>query len=192
MTRPASTARIVTADEFLTLDLPEGKAELVRGEVRMTPYAGGPHGRVGTTLTIRLGVYAEPRGLGWAFADGTSFELVRLPHAVRCPDVSFVRAERLPPGGIGPGFLKFAPDLAVEILSPTERAADLQEKLDDYRAAGTLLIWVIDPRRRTVRILDGDSPERTLREGDVLDGGTIIPGFSCPVADLFNGIARDS
>jgi len=191
MTSPARTARTMTADEFLTLHLPDGKAELVRGEIRMTPLAGGPHGRVAANLFRMLDGYVQKHGLGWVFGDRTGYELQRLPHTARGPDASFVRAERLPPGGLRPGFLTFAPDLAAEILSPNERASELEEKLDDYRASGTPLIWVIDPRRRTVRILSDDSPERALHEDEFLDGGTIIPGFSSPVAALFDGVARD-
>jgi len=191
MTSPARTFPVTTADEFLTRSLPDGKAELVRGEIRLAPPASGPHGGVGGNLFLLLGAYVRQRGLGRAFPDGTGYELVKLPHTVRVPDVSFVRAERLPPGGLRPGFLTLAPDLAVEILSPTERASELQEKLDDYRAAGTSLVWVIDPPRRTVRVLDGELAERTLGEEDTLDGGVTIPGFSCRVAALFDGIARD-
>ena len=99
-------------------------------------------------------------------------------------------ANRVPAEGIGPGFLRLAPDLAVEVLSPNESASELQEKLDDYRACGTSLIWVVDPVRRTVMIVASDAPVRWLREGDTVDGGTVIPGFSCEVAELFKGNAR--
>jgi len=110
---------------------------------------------------------------------------------VRVPDGSFVRGDRLPVGGVRPGILKLAPDLALEVLSPGETASELEEKLDDYTAAGTLLIWVIDPNRRTVMVLTADAPVRWLREGDSLDGGTVVSGFSYPVSQIFDGIARD-
>jgi Uma2 family endonuclease len=101
-----------------------------------------------------------------------------------------VRADRLPPEGIGPGLLRFAPDLAVEVLSPSESASELEEKLADYTAAGTRLIWVVDPARRTVMILDQSRPVRWLQESDVLEGEAVVPGFSCRVAEIFEGIAR--
>ena len=87
-----------------------------------------------------------------------------------------------PAAGIGPGLLKLAPDLAVEVLSPSESASELEEKLNDYRACGTPLIWVVDPVRRTVRIVAANAPVRWLSEGDTLDAGDVIPGFSCAVA----------
>jgi Uma2 family endonuclease len=181
---------VVTVDEFLALRLPEGKAELVRGEVRVTPPPGAPHGTAATNLLVMLANHVRSRELGRAFGDSFGYELIHLPHTVRVPDVSFVRADRLPQGGIGPGLLKLAPDLAVEVLSPSETASDLEEKLDDYAAASTPLMWVVDPIRRTVMVVAANAPVRWLREGDTLDGGDVIRGFSCAIADIFEGIAR--
>jgi Uma2 family endonuclease len=150
----------MTVEEFLASSVPDGKAELVRGKLRVTPPPGAPHGVAGSNLVFMLG--------------------------------SFVRAERLPAEGIGAGFLKFAPDLAIEVLSPSETASELEEKLDDYLFSGTQLIWVVDPVRRTVMIVAADTPVRWLREDDTLDGGTVVPGFTCPVSVIFEGIARDT
>ena len=181
---------LMTPDEYLVYPLSDVKAELVRGELRMTPPAAGPHGCVATNIVVLLSAYLNGRGLGRVFADGVGYELVQLPRTVRAPDASFVRSGRLPAEGIGPGFLKLAPDLAVEVLSPTESASELEEKLDDYCACGTPLIWVVDPVLRTVMIVASDAPVRWLREADTLDGGEVVPGFSCGVAQLFEGIAR--
>ena len=182
---------LMTPDEFLLHPLPDGKAELVRGELRVTPPAGGPHGCVATNIVGLLLAHVKPRGLGRVFADGAGYQLLELPRTVRAPDASFVRSDRLPKQGIGPGFLKLAPDLAVEVLSPSESASELEEKLDDYRACGTPLIWVVDPVRRTVMIVASDSPVRWLREADTLDAGEVIAGFVCGVAEMFEGIARE-
>ncbi len=180
----------MTPDEFLVHSIPDGKAELVRGELRVTPPAGGPHGRAATNLVLLLAFYLKGRGLGSLFADGVGYLLLELPRTIRCPDLSFVCAHRLPMEGIGPGLLKLAPDLAVEVLSPSESASELEEKLDDYRACGTPLIWVVDPARRTVMIVASNAPARWLYEADTLDGGDVVPGFSCGVAELFERIAR--
>src|SRR5215467_1273554 len=111
-------ATMVTVDEFLTLDLPDGKAELVRGDVRVTPPPGAPHGVAEANLWFALETHVRAHNLGRVFGGSFGYELIRLPHTVRVPDVSFVRRERLPQSGIGPGLVKFAPDLAVEVLSP--------------------------------------------------------------------------
>ena len=181
---------LMTPDEFLVCSVPDGRAELVRGELRVTPPHGGPHGRAATNVVVLLSAYVEPRGLGWVFADGAGYLLLELPRTVRSPDASFVRADRLPAEGVGPGFLKVAPDIAVEVLSPSESASELEEKLDDYRACGTPLIWIVDTVRRSVMVVASDAPVRSLREGDTLAGGDVIPGFTCEVAGLFKGIAR--
>ena len=193
MAEPArDTEMLMTVAEFLAAELPEGKSELVRGEVRMTPPPGGSHGTAVSNLTVLLGPYVRQQRLGRVFGDAVGYELVRLPHTVRVPDASFVRAERLPPDGVRPGLFKFAPDLAIEVLSPSTRASELEEKLHDYTVAGTSLIWVVDPARRTIMTIASDAPVRWLSEGDTLDGGAVIPGFACPVAEVFEGIARDT
>ena len=181
---------LMTVEEFLTAPHPDGKVELVRGELRVTPPPGAPHGSAAVNLVVMLAVHAKANRLGRVFGDGFGYILTQLPRTVRVPDLSFVCADRLPPEGIGPGLLQLAPDLAVEVLSPSESASELEEKLADYTAAGTRLIWVVDPARRTVMIMDRSHPVRWLQEAEKLDGGEVIPGFSCKVSEIFEGIAR--
>lgn len=182
---------LMTPEEFLVHPLEDVKAELVRGELRVTPPPGGPHGRATANLVFLLTLHANAHRLGFVFGDSVGYELVQLPRTVRVPDASFVRSDRLPKEGIGPGLLRLAPDLAIEVLSPSETASDLEEKLDDYRACGTPLIWVVDPVRRTVMVVASDSPLRWLHERDTLSGGDVLPGFSCSVTEIFEGIARN-
>jgi Uma2 family endonuclease len=179
----------MTVEEFAEYNFPDGKVELVRGEPRVMPPAGAPHGGVESNLLGLLLPFVTRHRLGRVFSDGVGYELIALPRTVRNPDASFVRSDRLPPEGLRPGFLKMAPDLAVEVLSPSETASELEEKLDDYRAAGTPLIWVIDPDRRTVMIVSRDAPLRWIRADGTLDGGDVVPGFRCRVGDLFEGLA---
>jgi Uma2 family endonuclease len=107
---------------------------------------------------------------------------------VRAPDVAFVRADRMPTGRALRAFLPLAPDLAVEVLSASDTATELAEKLDDYLAAGTPLVWLVDPARRTVQVHTRDAPVRRLAAPDVLDGAPVLPGFRCAVAELFEGL----
>jgi Uma2 family endonuclease len=180
----------MTVEEFLVTDVPDGKVELVRGELRVTPPPGAPHGTAAINLLLPLANYVRDHNLGRVFGDSFGYVLTQLPHTVRVPDASFVRAERLPPGGIGPGLLKLAPDLAIEVLSPSETASELDEKLSDYTIAGTPLIWVVDPAHRTVKVMSATRPVRWLQESGMLDGDDVIPGFTCTVAEIFEGIAR--
>jgi Uma2 family endonuclease len=180
---------LMSPEEFLVYPLDDVQAELVRGELRVTPPPGGAHSVIGINLALLLSAHVKARQAGQVLGDGAGYQLLDLPNTVRAPDVSFVRADRLPKEGLGPGFLKLVPDLVVEVLSPSETASRLEEKLDDYRACGTPLIWVIDPARRTVMIIASDAPVSWLREGDTLDGGRVLPEFTCGVAELFEGVA---
>lgn len=187
MAQRALLATNLTVEEFLVFPTPDGKAELVRGELRVTPPPGPRHGIVWANLTTLLNEHVRKAGLGRVFTE-SSFELVELPRTVRAPDVAFVREERLHSGALSSPTLKLAPDLAAEILSPSETASRLDEKLDDYAASGIPLVWVIDPKRRTVMVITRDRPVRWLRDGDTLDAGSIVPGFACAIADLFAGL----
>ena len=184
MSQPAT----MTVEEFYQYPFPDGKVELVRGVPRVREPAGGPHGWVQSNLAALLIPFVNERRLGKVFNDGVGYELIALPRTVRNPDTSFVRSERLPSGGLPSGFIRMAPDLAVEILSPDESAWELEEKLDDYRAAGTPLIWVIEPNRRTVMIVSSAAPVRWLRGDEILTGDDVIPGFECKVSALFDGL----
>jgi Uma2 family endonuclease len=188
-----ATRTLLTADEFFRLpDGPEA-SELVRGELRTMSYAGGRHGLIVGRLYRLLIDHVEAHGLGIAFGDGVGY---RLPipgeetDTVRVPDASFVRAGRLPNDEVPVTFIPLAPDLAVEVLSPDQTAAQLVERMDDYFAAGTRLMWVVDPDRRTVALYSPTAPTRWLREHDTLDGGDVVPGFAVAVAALFAGLAR--
>lgn len=105
---------------------------------------------------------------------------------VRIPDVSFVRRSRFPGGQIPlRGYPALAPCLAVEILSPDNTDAEMALKRQEYFRAGTELVWQIDPRTREVEVFTAPEASTILREGDVLDGGTVLPGLSLPVARVF-------
>lgn len=183
------TTTLVTADEFLTHPSAQGPSELVEGVIRVMTPASGEHGIVAGNVYYALAAHVRARRLGTCFPDNTGFALPHRANVVRAPDASFVRADRLPAGGVGPGWVHLAPDLVVEVLSPTESASDLAEKLADYSAAGTALVWVVDPEKRLVTVIAADAPPRWRREGDALDGGVVVPGFTLPVAELFEGVA---
>lgn len=195
MAQPASSAGapvLLTVEEYLDYDFPDWvqKAELVRGELRLMSTPEIVHGAVATDLVVSLALYVRQHALGHVFGDNISYELTQLPRTVRVPDASFVRADRVPPDGLKGRLFRFAPDLAIEVLSPSERGARLQEKLYDYAAAGTPMVWVVDPDERTVTVIAADAPTRVLHEGETLDGGSVLPGFACALADIFARVPR--
>ena len=177
----------LTADEFLLHPAANERTELVRGAIHVMTPVSSAHGLVSMTVGYLLSAHVRKHRLGACFGDSTGYALPNLIDTVRAPDASFVRAHRLPPEGVGGGFAKLAPDLAVEVLSPSESTAELSEKLADYRVAGTPMVWVIDPVRRTAVVITNRSTT-TLGVSDTLTGGDVVPGFACGVAELFEGL----
>lgn len=175
---------MLTAEELLHLPT-AGRLELVRGELYEMPPAGARHGGVAMRVGILLGGHVYRNHLGEVLAAETGFVLQRDPDTVRAPDVSFVARDRLPAGELPAGFLDLAPDLAVEVVSPGDTTREVQEKVEDWLYAGTHLVWVVYPATQTVTVHRSLEDVSELSGSDVLDGGQVVPGFSCHVQELF-------
>jgi Uma2 family endonuclease len=178
------TTALMTAEEFE--QLPDNmRCELVRGEViEMTPSAA-ESGLIGSRIVVRLGAFVEAGDLGITYVPEAGFLLRRDPDTVRVPDVAFVvkaRAALHPPlEGAFPG----PPDLAVEVVSPSDRMRDVLEKVEEYLAAGTQIVWVVLPTRREVYVYRGGGGLDVVGEAGTLTAETILPGLAIPVADIF-------
>ncbi len=162
------------------------RLELVEGTLNLMTPAGGEHGGLALRIGARLYAFTEANHLGYVTAAETGYILfqdARGKDTVRAPDVGFVAAARLP-HGLPQQYIPFAPDLAVEVVSPNDAADDIHQKVQDFLRAGTRLLWVIYPRTRTA---DVHTPQgaRTLAGADALDGGAVLPGFSLPLDDIF-------
>lgn len=185
---PASEtpARPMTAEELLRLPTGMGERyELVEGELRIMSPAGSRHGRIALRLGSFLEQAARQGRLGETFGAETGFVLSQHPDTVRAPDAAFVAAARIPAGGLPDGFFPGAPDLAVEVISPSEAAADINRKVTEYFQAGARLVWVVYPDMRQVVVFRSARASVALAADDTLDGGELIPGFACPVANIF-------
>lgn len=185
---PALVApRLMSAEEFTDYVPPEGyRAELVDGEVVLMTGAGARHGQIAAALCMLLGQYVRPRRLGVVFAAETGFVLSRGPDTVRCPDVTFVSTARIPSGGITAARLEFGPDLVVEVLSPDDRAIDVEQRIAKFLASGSRLVWIINPKLRTATVHAPDAAPNVLHEDDTLDGGDAVPGFACLLRDALD------
>ncbi|HEX5501656.1 MAG TPA: Uma2 family endonuclease [Thermomicrobiales bacterium] len=178
--------RLMTAEELWELpERPGVRYELVKGALVEVPGAGGVHAQLIVNLLLLLHPFVTGRGLGRVFGDGLAYIIKRGPDVVRIPDASFVSEARLPAGGIPAGFWPGAPDLAVEVVSPNDRAEDLHDKARDYLEAGARLVWVLWPHRRAVSVHEPGGAIRELGPDDELGGGDVLPGFRVRVADLF-------
>jgi len=174
----------LTAEEFWRLPGDGKRRELVRGEVVEEMPPGGKHGMVALRLGSRLEAWARS-GPGGVVGVESGFVLSRGPDVVRGPEVSYVRAERVPAGGVPEAFWELAPDLVVEVVSPGESADAVREKVRDYFDAGTPLGWLVYPRTREVVVHTPDGLARSHDTGDTLEGYDLLPGFALPVAELF-------
>lgn len=181
-----ATRTRLTAEDLWRMGTGDVRRELVHGEVvEMTP-VGGVHGRVSGRVYRRLAEHVEAHGGGEVLVGDVGFVLAIAgdPERVRAPDVAFVSATRLPEGRLPQGFLRGAPDLAVEVLSPTDNPVEVQQKVRDYLEAGSRLVWVIAPVAATATVYRPDGSARLVREPEALDGEDVLPGFTVPLATL--------
>ncbi len=175
----------ITAEELFELPDDDCKYELIAGElIRMAP-TGGEHGVVTVRIGRILDEYVEAHDLGICSGAETGFILQRNPDIVRAPDAAFVVKARIPETGIPKTYWPFAPDLAVEVTSPSDRFSAVQTKIAEYFSAGTRLVWVIEPATRTVYAYRSPHDVQALGEDDELSGGDVLPDFRGAVRRLF-------
>ena len=174
-----------TAEELFRMPSDDYRYELVKGELRKMTPAGTRHGSIISRLLAALVQHVEAHALGEVFGADTGFKIADSPDTVRAPDIAFVRQERIPAGELTEKFWPGAFDLAVEVISPSDTLYELDEKIEEYMASGVALVWVVNPKKRTVTVYrPGASPE-VLSEHDQLDGRPLLPAFQYPVAKLF-------
>jgi len=174
----------MTAEELFELPDDGMRHELVEGELRTMTPAGESHGWVALKIGARILDHVEREALGRAYAAETGFLLQRGPDTVRAPDVAFVAADRLTSQPL-PGFAELAPDLVVEVVSPSDRASEVSAKAAMWLDAGARLVWVVDPQARLAAVHHPGGLGIVLREDGALDGEDVLPGFRLPLADLF-------
>ena len=176
----------LTAEALRRLSTTGRRYKLVKGELFEMPPAGGKHGSVSMRIGASLNAYVRAHSLGEVFAAETGFVLRREPDTVRAPDAAFVSTERLSTGELPPGYLEMVPDLAVEVVSPSDSEREVREMVADWMRAGVRLLWAIDPATRSVTVYRSTDDFSVLSEDDTLDGGQVIPGFSADIKDLFS------
>ncbi|CAN5664223.1 Uma2 family endonuclease [soil metagenome] len=181
-----------TAKQSTTIEnleqLPESESrfELIRGELIPMPPAGFDHGDIALAIGTALRIYAREHQLGRVAGAETGYVLSEDPDIMLAPDASFVLTERLPPRDERRRFLRLAPDLAVEVVSPNDSASYVQSKVKEYLEASVRLVWIVDPETQSVTIYDSSGGVRFLGIDDQLDGADVLPGFSVPIAEIFD------
>ena len=176
------TTKLMTADELLAMpDDGAHRYELVDGELITMSPTGARSSNIAARIARHLGNYADAHDLGEIYNADGGFVLSRNPDTVLSPDVSFVKRERfVDVDEFFPGY----PDLAIEVLSPTDRRRDIEAKVERYLATGTRVVIVVDPRKRTARITTTAGTASVDMDG-ALSAGDVVPGWSLPMRELF-------
>jgi Uma2 family endonuclease len=179
----AVAEKLMTAEDLLQLS-GTGRYELVKGVlVEMTP-PGYEHGKYANRLNYLITHHVMQNDLGEVVAAETGFRLSRNPDTVRAPDVAFISKARRP-ATPPTGYADFAPDLVAEVVSPNDDPDEIQSKVTDWLNAGVRLVLVVYPRSRQVAVYRSLREVTVLTETDALTAPDVLPGFSCPVSDLF-------
>lgn len=179
------SATLMTAEDLQANPVPNKCTELVAGHILVREPPGFLHGDVAARLLIAIGTHVNARRLGRVLAAETGFTLFRNPDTVRAPDVAFVRTERIPAQPMYT-YPEFAPDLAVEVLSISDRAGKVLSKVGDWLDAGARLVWIVDPVRRLARVYRADGTVTSLSADETLDGEDVLPELRIPLADMID------
>jgi len=165
--------KLLTAEDVWQIN-DDAPVELIRGELRETPAGGLRHGGIGSDVAVELGMYGRETKSRRVFTSETGGIISQSPTTLLVPDPKALLR-----------FAEIAPDVVLEILSPSQRFADLIEKTGLYLKIGVPLFWLADPERRAITALTPDGSVRVYQSGKTLDGGDVLPGFSVPVDRLF-------
>ncbi len=184
-TTTTTEARLMTADDLLRLYSEGVRGELIRGVLCETMPAGQRHGQIVMRLGAALFTFVESRALGTLVAPDSGVWLEHDPDTVREPDVAFTSVERLPLGADVEGYAEVAPDLVVEVASPSDTRRAVHDKAHMWLNHGVRLVWVVQPQTRTVDVYRPDQSVVTVGDQDAFDGLDVLPGFACDVSAVF-------
>ena len=185
LTTANANAKTLTADELLRLYARGIRGELIKGALHETMPTGGEHGETVSNLHFLMAGVVKPFRLGRLATSDSGVWLERDPDTVREPDIAFISAERLPLDVRVRGYYEVTPDLVVEVVSPSNSRRKMDEKARMWLEFGALLVWVVYSDTRSVDVYPEDGKMTTLSENDTLDGGDVLPGFSCAVSEIF-------
>lgn len=179
--------QLFTADDAWEMAQDNDKHfELIEGVIFHMAPTGFLHGTTTSNLTVFLGIHINKHKLGIITAAETGYRLA--DNTVIAPDIAFIRADRVPKDPVE-GFVPLAPDLAVEVMSPSNNASEMSRKIDLLMQHGTQVVWIVHPKTKTIDVYsaDADNVKVTfLKIDDTLTGGTVLPDFTLKLSDLFS------
>jgi Uma2 family endonuclease len=181
----AQATRLITADELLHMPDDGHRYELVEGRLLTMSPAGPLHSVIALRLAAALAAHVDAGRLGLVLGENAGFRLASGPDTVRAPDASFLSRERIPPSGPPETYWQGAPDLAVEVMSPSDRRSEINDRIAQYLRLGVREVWFVEPRLRRLTICRPERSPVVLQETDTLDGGDLLPGFEYQLSRLF-------
>ena len=184
LTKPKAKPKLITADELLRLRGKDIRGELIGGRFCPTEPNGMKHGLAAAAIGFEVGRFVKARRLG-SVAISSGVWLERDPDTVRKADIEFFSAAKIPNGTLVEGYPEIAPDLVIEVMSFHETLREISDKARMWISYGVPLVWAVYPDTRSVDVHTPGGATRTLSENDALDGGNVLPGFSCRVGDIF-------
>ncbi len=179
-------ANINTAEQLAKMPQDGNRYELVEGVLCMMSPAGGRHGRIAGNVFRLLANQVVDNKLGATFAAETGFLIATHPDTVRAPDAAFVRQDKMEQLDDDSGFLPFAPDLAVEVVSPSDTFADVEKKAFSWLDAGTRLVLIVEPESETVHTYRSRTSIRVLKIGELINASDVVQGWKVAVTEIFN------
>jgi Uma2 family endonuclease len=174
-----------TAEQLALMPDDGLRYELIEGELTMMSPAGGRHGRVAVRLNKLLAIHVDDNALGATFAAETGFRIAVNPDTVRAPDGAFVRQEKMDALEDDSGFLPFAPDLAVEVISPTDFFAAVESKAFAWLDAGTQFVLILEPESKTAHVYRSRTDIAVYGVGETIDAADVVRDWHIAVADVF-------
>ena len=186
MTTAVIGQKLLTADDLLRLYSAGVKGELLKGVLCETTASGGKHGEIAIALGAALLAHIRPRRLGRIAGSDSGVRLERNPDTVREPDLAYFSAATLPLEVEVHGYYEVVPDLVVEIVSPSDRPGAIANRVAMWHRYGVAMVWAVYPATRTIAAHPLTGAAAIFGADDTLDGGGVIPGFQCPVRDLFD------
>jgi Uma2 family endonuclease len=188
MITPATpTKTLLTGDDLLLIEVQQpGKLfELIEGELKEYPVPGLKHNKIETLFAFFLTLYQREKNSGTVFTGETGFYTRGNSNTVRFADLAFISYTRMPVGKVPDGFSYIVPELVVEIISPSNSADEMDEKIQEWLNFGVLLVWVAYPKTRRVHVYTHTGQITILNADDTLTGGDVLPEFSVPVREFF-------
>lgn len=184
MAEPA-LEHLLTGEELLDLgDI--GPCELIDGRLVPMPPTGGKHGTIEANIAFLLKKFVQSKALGWVLTGEVGIYTRRNPDRIRAADVAFVSRNQTKK--IPSGFLEFAPELVIEIVSPSDRWQDIHQKIEEYFAIGIGSLWIVDPRSRSILVQRSPTEAIKYLEAQKLNCGGNLEGLEIPVSEIFRDV----